>query len=369
MIRASCIGLSLMLMSPLVSAEHHAGLGLTGGDLARLGVVLEAPSRVTEIERVSAPAAVVIPPAQEAIVSTTVGGVITRLLVAEGDYVTSGETLAEISSSELLELEQQYVESALAADLARGQLERDRRLHADGIIAERRIRESEAAERQATTALDQTRQQLSLAGLDAESIARLGASRDLIPTFGLKAPFAGFVIEQMSPLGAHVDALDPVYRIADLSKLWVELRLPQERAAGIVPGMRVVAESGGLSVEGSILRLGAVADPASQTVMVRAEIDNDGARLRPGQVLTARVLGSAEAGAVFSVPAAAIARQDGQAWLFASHGEDLTPVPVRVVGDDGRNSYVEADLAADAEIAVAGIAALKSIWVAGDEEE
>ncbi|MGD8340999.1 MAG: efflux RND transporter periplasmic adaptor subunit [Gammaproteobacteria bacterium] len=368
MIRTHILGFILVLTATGL-AQANTSLDLTPADLERLGVTLQVPEAVAEAEVASAPAMVVIPPAQEAVVTSTVGGVVSRLLVAEGDFVTAGQPLAEIVSTELLELQREFVEAALAADLAQAQAERDQSLHADGIIAERRVLESAAALRSAVTVLEQTRQQLTLAGMNESELARLRQGRVLSPNLRIEAPFAATVVEQHSALGAHVDALDPVYRVADLSELWLELRVPQERADRIRPGMRVAVSTADRRLLGEVSLIGRVTDAATQTVLVRARIEDEGGRLRAGQVLAARVLDASIVGSeTLAVPSAAIVRSDDGIYVFGTRQGELMIFPVEVLGQDGTRTYIRGDFGTEVRVVIGGTASLKSVWLSAEDE-
>jgi len=352
-------------------ADSAVDLGLSAADLERLGVVLQAPRAVDATEVASGTAEVVIPPDRQAIVTAAVGGVVSRLLVAEGDLVTAGQSVAVIASPNLLELQSNYVAAAVAADLANRQLERDRSLLADGIIAERRVRESTATARTTAVALNQVRQKLALAGISDATLARLSEGGELSSTLELAAPFDSFVIEQLAGLGARVDALDPVYRVADLSKLWLEIHVPQERSESVRLGMRVTAATIDGTIEGTVSQIGRVADAASQTRVVRADIDNENLNVLVGRFLTARILDTApDAGPAFAVPGAAIVRVEGGTYVFAETNGAMTAWPVDVVADNGIDTYVRGEFGPEVKVAIAGTASLKSVWlsVQGAEE-
>lgn len=357
-----------LITSVWLPAQANSGLGLSSEELDRLGVVLQAPQAVTEIEIASGPAEVVIPPPQEAIVSSTVAGVLSRVLVAEGDFVTAGQPLAEIISADLLALQRDYVDASVAVELARAQLERDRGLHADGIIAERRLQESGAAERAASIALEQRRQQLALAGMSDRELTRLRQTAELSSTLTLKAPFAAIVVEQLSSLGARVDVLEPVHRVADLSKLWLEVHVPQERAERIAPRMRVVASIAHRSLAADVTHVGRILDSSSQTVLVRASIDNADLALRPGQFLPARIFDVNNEKTSVAVPSAAIVRIDGNTFVFGRRNDEVGAFAVEILGEDGTNAYVRASFDSRIEVVVAGVAALKSVWMAGQAQ-
>lgn len=368
MIRTCCVALTITV-AVVAQARASGDLDLNAADLDRLGVTMARPRVVTEVEVAAGPAEVVIPPAGQAIVSSTVSGVLSRVAVAEGERVTTGQPLADIASAELLRLQREFVEAAAAAELSRVQLERDRGLYADGIIAERRLQETSAAQHVASTALDHTRQQLLLTGMSEDSLDRLLGTRELISVVALRAPFDATVIEQMSALGAHVGALDPVYRLADLGRLWLEVHVSQERAGRIEPGMRLVVDTGSGALDAEINQVGSIVHQSSQTVLVRASVENTGLALRPGQYLPARILSAApQDRSVLAVPSEAVVYADGGAHVFVGSNGQVTAQPVEILAEDGVDTYVRAGLTRDVEVAIAGIAALKSVWLSGQAE-
>ena len=46
----------------------------------------------------------------------------------------------------------------------------------------------------------------------------------------IRAPIGGVVLERLTTLGARLDIQAPIYRLADLSELWLEINIPQESA-------------------------------------------------------------------------------------------------------------------------------------------
>src|SRR5690606_19026337 len=149
------------------------------------------------------------------------------------------------------------------------QAARDRALLADGIIAERRVEESRAAARAARATLDQARRRLELAGFDAAALERLAANRAPETRIAIRAPIDGVVASVLAEVGARLDTLDPILSIADLETLWIELRLPQESASRVAPGMTVLAAAGRETVTGTVTMVGRVVDRVTQTVLVR----------------------------------------------------------------------------------------------------
>jgi cobalt-zinc-cadmium efflux system membrane fusion protein len=352
-----------------VAQTGSGAFALTDPELMRLGVTLGAVEVVDRVEVAAGPAAVVVPSARQALVSAPQGGVVGRLLAAEGDSVTAGQPLAEIESADYLERQRDYLDAAAEADLAATQEARDRDLFEQGIIAERRLAETRAAARAAQSRLEQARAQLDLAGLSRADIARLATERRLATKLVLRAPFAGTVTEVHSEVGGRVDMLDPVLAVADLRELWLEVRLPQESAARVSVGMSVaVMPPGGSEIVGTVTTIGGVVDTNTQTVLVRATVENGGGALRAGQFLTARVRAQPSGGKAFAVPTAAVTRNGADALVFVRVGANVAVRRVDVLGDDGERVYVGGGIGPADRIAVEGISALKALWLSSSEE-
>jgi len=362
---AMFVAIGSIALNSVAVAAPPATFDVTAEQVARLGVALSAAERVDSIEVASAPAEVVVPAAQRALVSAPLAGVIVRLLVAEGDTVAAGQPLAELQSAEFLDRQREYLDAVAAAELAGAQESRDRGLFEEGIIAERRRDESVAAARAARVQRDMTRAQLQLAGLSSADLVRLDTGRELATRIVLRAPLAGVVAAVHAEIGARLDALDAVLEVADLSTLWLELRLRQESSAGVAVGMGVVAAAGDATVRGTVTTVGRVVDPQSQTVLVRATLEGVSVPLRAGQFLTARVLARPSSGAAYSVPVAALSRSGGEQVVFVRNGATFTAQPVAVLAEGGARAYVAERI--DGEVAVEGISALKSLWLASEE--
>lgn len=353
------------LAAPAVAEDSFA---VSDAQLDRLGVKLAVAQTVERVEVAAAPAKVVVPSARQTLVSAPLAGVVARLLVAEGDAVAAGAVVAELDSAEYVERQRDYLEAAAAADLATAQETRDRGLLDEGIIAERRLAETSAAALLARARRDQARAQLALAGWSAGDFAALRQTGQLRSRLSLRAPFAGVAAAVHRGIGGRVDALDPVLTVADLGELWLELRLREQDAAAVEPGMQVVVVApNGARQTGEVTTVGRVVDPDTQTVLVRAVVDNASGSLRAGQFLEAHIFGLARGGTALAVPAAAVTRSGADSVVFERRGSEICVRRVVVLAESADNVFVANDLGPDARIAVEGISALKALWLADGE--
>jgi len=115
-------------------------------------------------------------------------------------------------------------------------------------------------------------------------------NRDSLRSFAVTAPISGVVLARHTNVG-DVAGADPLFEIADLSTLWVELNAFGADSARVMPGQEVSvhATAGELAADTQIEALSPVASSASQSVRVRALLPNPDGQWRPGMAVRAEV--------------------------------------------------------------------------------
>lgn len=357
--------IALLLATAMANAvAREANLvALDPDQVAAFGIETAAAAPVSQAMSKAFPAKVAVPNAQLRVVSAPLAGVVEALLVAEGEAVTAGQVLARIRSTELLALQTAYLEARTRRQLNAETVARERQLRAEGIIAERRLLESEARQRELVNAEERDRQALRLAGMPDEAIAALARQQQLSAVLEVKAPLAGVVLEQLATAGQRLATADPLYRIGHLEPLWLEVHVPLESLGGVTPGSPVELPEQG--IEARVITVGRMVHGTDQGVLVRAEVRTGAERLRPGQFVEARIAQGADAG--LRVPAAAVVRSGDGDYVFVARPGGFLPVAVTLVARQGAAAVVRGDLAADDQVATRGTAALKAAWGGGSE--
>ena len=134
--------------------------------------------------------------------------------------------------------------------------------------------------------LKSSRQRLVELGMTEPQIKNLESERVARRTLDLFAPISGTVIEKMATPGQYIKAGAPIYRLADLSKVWLVIELFPEDAKAIRLGQKVKASTQSLGsepFEGSVEFIEPTVDPQKRTVGVRVAIDNNKGILKPGE--------------------------------------------------------------------------------------
>jgi len=358
-----------LLSSTFVIADD---LEMSQKEIDNLGIAVAMPEVASTVGGIVAQARVVIPPSREIVISPIHSGLIVRLDVSEGDPVSRGDLLAEVRSPEFLTLQRDFLDAHNSHALAQNQLNRDRQLVEEGIVSRRRLEETEVLAKAAAASLGEHQQMLLLSGLSDPDIERLIESQKLSNDLKLRAPIDGVVLELTGIVGTQVSATDALYRLGDLSSLWLEIQVPQNLSRNVSLGMKVAVAESGADLPATIIGIGRLANSQTQTITVRAELTHPDHRLIPGQVVSVQIVDNQiemTGSPTWSVPLSAIVRSDDQTYLFVRTqiGFEVRAVDVIATGADV--SYLRHGVVADTRIAVSGVSALKALWLSQDDGE
>lgn len=148
------------------------------------------------------------------------------------------------------------------------------------------------AKKRAASTLDAARERLRLWGLSkeqVEAIEQRGTPNDRVT---INAPSSGIVIHKHAEQGSYVRTGARLYRIADLSQVWVQLEAYENDLAWLrfgQPVELVAAAYPGEIFRGRVSFIAPVLNARSRTVKVRVNVPNADGRLRPEMFVRAIV--------------------------------------------------------------------------------
>ncbi|MBL9091580.1 MAG: efflux RND transporter periplasmic adaptor subunit [Planctomycetaceae bacterium] len=215
---------------------------------------------------------IAIDESRQATIAAYIDGRMERLFADyTGVDIKKGDHLAVIYSPQLYAAQVEYVEARRALSST------------GGLAGVRQAQEALAAN---------TRQRLREFGMTDQQLSELETSGQAQSRLTIYAPQGGTVVEKLVVEGSYVKAGDPIYRIAELTTVWLMLRLFPEDAGRIRFGQRVeatVQSSPAETLEGRVAFIDPTVDPKTRTVGVRVELMNEQRRLRPGDYAEARI--------------------------------------------------------------------------------
>lgn len=140
-----------------------------------------------------------------------------------------------------------------------------------------------------------------------------------------RTPISGYVTTTYVAVGASVAANTPIANVADISKLEVEIQVPERAINGIALGQKVfirVPSSPNNEIEAIINKRDYAVNPSTRTLMVKALINNDKKLLLPGMFSDVSILLNS-ADNVFVLPNSAIFSDElGKTYIYVVKEDD-----------------------------------------------
>ena len=360
---------AITLFLPIFSTNTWAKddfIQLSQQQIDNLGIKIGALQPAPHIPLFTAPAKVVVAAANEFIISTSLAGLVTKMNVSVGDKASKGELVALVNSPELLTLQGNYLKATGAMKLAAASYNRNKTLRKEGVVSGRSEQESYSQYSASTIEANEAKQLLQIAGMSANEIKQLASTGRLTSQLSIKPPISGTVIERMVVPGTRVDAQTPLYRIAKLAQLWLEISVPQQHANDLKIGGKVEVE-GGLA-DAEIMRLGESVNPDNQTIQARALITSNPGSVRFGQKVTVEYR-QESTNETYWLPDTAIVRHIGKAYIFLKARGGFKATEINILGQQSGASVISGSLAGSEAIAVSSTVTLKAHWLGLGESE
>jgi len=222
-----------------------------------------------------------------------------------GEKVKKGQRLFEIYSPELVSTQEEYLTALSYLD---------------------KMKESgsqEAAER-AQALWAATRKRLAYWDITEEQIERLEKTREVQKRLTVVSPASGVVVEKMAAAleGMYAKAGMNLYKIADLSTVWVHADIYESELPRVLPGLEAevtLPYFPGEEFAGSVLFLQPFLTEKTRTVKACIEIENRDRRLEPGMYADVKIKPLASERAV-QVPEDAVIRTGERNLVFVALG-------------------------------------------------
>lgn len=194
--------------------------------------------------------------------------------------------------------------------------------------------------------LDAARTRLEFFGISAEQLEEIAARGEPTKTLTIRSPFTGLVVEKHANEGMQVTPGMQLYRIADLSVVWVMVTLYEYQLPFVSDGQAAsmsLPYVPGQTFEGRVAYVYPTLDERTREVQARLEFDNPGLLLKPGMFATVHIQSTLAEDRVL-VPREAVIDTGERQVAFVSLGEGrFEPRDVRIgaEGDSGRLSILE----------------------------
>jgi Cu(I)/Ag(I) efflux system membrane fusion protein len=270
-----------------------------------LGVRTEAVTRRRMAHTVRAVGTVAADERRIGVVNPKFEGWIEKLLVnTTGQTVRRGEPLLEVYSPDLVLAQREYlVARSASAEMA----------HADPVARDN-----------ARTIAEASLARLKNWDISADQLARLQRTGSAARTLTLRAPIAGVVMDKQALEGLHFAPGDMLYRIADLSRVWLLAEVYEQDLAQIRPGDTAnitVQAYPGRVFEGRVAFVYPTVNAQTRTARVRIEVSNPDLLLKTDMYATVEIAAPADSTAILAVPDSAVLDTGTRQTVLIDRGE------------------------------------------------
>lgn len=327
---------------PATSAAANSSPTPAPIQTATIETEVVAPQSIAGV--IPATGKILVPENRMAVIGPVNEGRIVRLYAGQGTRVRKGQKLAELESADIDQAEADYLKaladyqnalrsSAAEIKLAQQSYDRNKLLYEQKITAGKNLQSAEhdlevakaAADNSVNgtkAALTAARRHLLILGLNDATIDALAKRTDLAATFSLNSPIDGIVVERNATVGASVGTDANLFKIIDLSRVWIDADVFERDLPRVRPGQDVkltVPAFPQSTFSGKVILINSVVDPETRTVKVRTEVANPDGRLKPDMFANVQIVTDVNRAAI-SIPQSAVLNDDGKTVVFVADG-------------------------------------------------
>ena len=320
---------------PSAHESHPAEFRVATGRLQRIGVKTTLAERKVLATTVRAVGRVVAEESTLEDVSLKVSGWVRGVRVdAVGDPVKRGEVLFRVYSPALYAAQEEYLQALRSQERARDTSAPDR---ADYLVRAAHNR-------------------LRLWDIARPDLERLERSREPLEQLPIRSPVSGYVVEKYVIEGSAITPGQRLYRIAPLSRVWIEAEVYEYELALVREGQAATVTLPylpGRSFETTVAYVYPTLDRKTRTARLRLELPNPDLALRPDMYANVRV--HIDRGERLVVPQSAVLYAGERSFVFRALGEGrFRPQAVEVGLRSGEQEEILAGLEAGDPIVSSG---------------
>lgn len=249
-----------------------------------------------------------------------------------GQLVRKGEPLFEIYSPELVAAQEEY------------------------LTAHRNLSRIEG--RGGRNLLASARRRLSYFDVPEGEIRTLERTGEVRKTLTIRSPFTGVVTHKNAVQGVFIRAGTTVYRIADISRVWVDTRIYEYELPWVHVGQEAhmtLPYLPGKAFQGQVSYVNPYLQQQTRDVVVRLEFDNPDLMLKPDMYAEVNIK-SRQPGEGLQIPSEAVIRSGERNVVFVTRGDGkFTPREVTLgLKVDGGKVQILSGLAAGENVVTSG---------------
>ncbi|MCB9556885.1 MAG: efflux RND transporter periplasmic adaptor subunit [Deltaproteobacteria bacterium] len=315
------------------TAGHADVVELTPAAAKLVGIKIGTAERRTLTSGPIVPAELQLNPDRSAHITPIVSGRIDKVHATLGQAVKEGQPLATLSSVSLGQARGTIAQAQASVGLAKAAFERQQTMRKEGIGSQRSYLEAQATLRRAMTELRVAKERLRVYGQGGGKGSRLT----------IRSPLAGTIIERHATPGEVVSGERPIFRVADLSRVWAIGRVYEQDVRYVKRGAKAELTLDAYPKRvwtGAVSYVAHTLNPQTRTLAVRVVFDNADGTLKAGLFGQLRLAGPSDSAACVVAENAVQQVAEGNVVFLPVEGKQHTYKPVGVKVGQRRGGWV-----------------------------
>jgi len=213
------------------------------------------------------------------------GGIIREMNAELGDRVKRGQKLATIFSTELADAQAAYLKMQAEIERHHQHYRRTVELVELGAASREELETATAELKMEQANLSAMKQRLTLLGVSDKQIEAMGTQPLAKPLIEVESPVTGMILTRSVNSGEVVMTGKEMFRVADLSSVWVMGQIYEKDFAAVhigTPATVTAQAYPGRSFKGRVSYIDPRVEPQTRTAQVRVELSNPGEMLKLG---------------------------------------------------------------------------------------
>ncbi len=213
------------------------------------------------------------------------GGVVREVNAQLGDQVKRGQKLAVIFSAELADAQSDFLRMLAELERHHHRYKRTADLAEIGAASRQELEEATADYKTEQAKIAAMRQKLALLGMSTQQMNELERNSQVSALITVESPAPGTILSRTVNVGEVVMSGKELFRVADLSTVWVIGQIYEKDFATTQVGMPATITTPAYpdrKFTGRVSFIDPRVDPQTRTAQVRVEVANPGETLKLG---------------------------------------------------------------------------------------
>jgi cobalt-zinc-cadmium efflux system membrane fusion protein len=265
-------------------------------------------------EQVRCNGKILVEPSANAMVSSSVPGLIRNIACKEGLNVRAGQILFDIAGNDFIELQKDYAEAQSQLKRIKSEYERVKSLFDERVGSEKDLMMAESEYRSANAKYYALKMKINMLGLDETKII----DGNFYQSFSVRSPINGYLNQIYASLGQYTDQQTPLAEILDISRLELRIAVFEKDLGLLENNQKIIFNLLGntnKTFTANLKSIGRNVENDSKTIMCYAEIDDlDKTNFVNNAYVEATIITKSDS--VTAVPEEAILKSEGKSYLL-----------------------------------------------------